>query len=69
MTQKVKHETRIHLDDVKGLGHFVELEVVLTDDETVEDGQKIAADIMEKLGINKEDLLDCAYMDLLKNLS
>src|ERR1700674_3956878 len=30
--------TRVHLDEVEGLGHFLELEVVLADDEPTEAG-------------------------------
>ena len=33
--------------------------------QTVEEGQKIADDLMAKLGIKPEDLLTCAYMDLI----
>lgn len=58
-------QTRIHIDDVEGLGHFMELEVQLREDQTIEDGERIAEDIMGKLGINKEDLITGAYMDLL----
>lgn len=57
--------TRVHLDDVEGLGHFVELEVVLTADQTVEDGEAIAADLMAKLGIEPGHLVQRAYVDLL----
>ncbi len=57
--------TRIHLDEVEGLGHFMELEVVLTDGESVEAGQSIARDLMEKLAIPKESLLAGAYVDML----
>ncbi len=59
-------QTRIHLDDVEGLGHFMELEVVLREDQSEAEGQTIAEDLMARLGIRKEDLLEGAYMDLLE---
>ena len=58
-------QTRVHCDSVEGLGDFAELEVVLEDDQTVEDGQKIADDLMSQLGIDQTKLIKCAYMDLL----
>jgi len=58
-------QTRIHLDDVSGLGSFIELEVVLEDGQTTEEGTKIAENIMKKLDIRQEDLVTGAYMDLL----
>jgi adenylate cyclase class IV len=58
-------QTRVHCDTVEGLGDFAELEVVLEDNQSVEDGQLIADDLMEKLGIEKTKLIKCAYMDLL----
>ena len=57
--------TRIHVDEVEGLGDFVELEVVLGDTETVESGQHVADDLMIRLEIEKGDLLDGAYVDML----
>ncbi len=60
-------QTRIHLDDVAGLGHFVELEVVLRDSQSTAEGQAIAAALMQQLDIRPEDLLEGAYMDLLEN--
>ena len=59
-------QTRIHLDDVEGLGQFMELEVVLQDGQSDADGQSIAEDLMAKLGVRTEDLLEGAYMDLLE---
>jgi predicted adenylyl cyclase CyaB len=59
-------QTRIHLDDVEGLGQFMELEVVLREGQTGAEGQSIAEDLMARLGIRKEDLLEGAYMDLLE---
>jgi len=57
--------TRIHLDRVEGLGDFLELEVVLEEGEPVESGEAEARDLMEKLGIRPDQLIECAYVDLL----
>jgi predicted adenylyl cyclase CyaB len=59
-------QTRIHLDDVAGLGEFMELEVVLQPGQTDEQGQAIAEELMSKLGIQQGDLIDSAYMDLIE---
>jgi len=58
-------KTRIHLDQVEGLGNFLELEVVLDEDDTLEEGERIAAKLMQTLGIEEADLVEGAYMDLL----
>ena len=57
--------TRIHLDQVEGLGDFIELEVVLNEGESTSTGTKDAADLLSRLGIPKESLVECAYVDLL----
>lgn len=57
--------TRIHLDIVEGLGHFLELEVVLSEGERLETGVKIARDLLGKLGIASSQLVEGAYLDLL----
>ncbi|WP_424357002.1 class IV adenylate cyclase [Methanocella sp. MCL-LM] len=57
--------TRIHLDRVEGLGHFMELEVVLSDDEPLENGEAEARDLMKKLGIAPGQLIEGAYVDML----
>ena len=59
-------QTRVHLDDVEGLGQFMELEVVLRDGQSDAEGQAIANDLMKKLGIGPTDLIEGAYMDLLE---
>jgi predicted adenylyl cyclase CyaB len=60
-------QTRVHLDDVEGLGQFMELEVVLNTHQSDAEGQAIAEDLMSKLGIEKADLLEGAYMDLMES--
>jgi predicted adenylyl cyclase CyaB len=57
--------TRIHLDRVEGLGDFLELEVVLEEGEQVETGEAIARDLMQKLQILPDQLIEGAYIDLL----
>ena len=59
-------QTRVHLDDVKGLGNFVELEVVLKEGQSDADGKNIAEELMSALGVERGDLIDGAYMDLLE---
>lgn len=61
--------TRIHVDEVEGLGRFVELEVVLAPEQSSADGERVAREIMEALGIESRDLLDAAYIDLLERRS
>ena len=58
-------QTRVHLDEVEGLGTFLELEVVLAEGQAAEEGHRVAREIMEKLEVREEDLLTGAYADLL----
>jgi adenylate cyclase len=58
--------TRVHLDHVEGLGHFMELEVVLQPDQSADDGQAIAHALMQQLGIPASALLAGAYIDLIE---
>jgi predicted adenylyl cyclase CyaB len=57
--------TRIHLDRVEGLGDFLELEVVLSDQESSRAGEAEARFLMEQLHVAEDDLVDVAYVDLL----
>ena len=59
-------QTRIHLDDVEGLGHFMELEVVMHEGQSDAEGQAIAEDLMRRLGVRKDAWLKGAYMDLIE---
>ena len=60
-------QTRVHMDDVEGLGQFMELEVVMQSGQSDAEGQMIAESLMSSLGVEKEDLLEGAYMDLLES--
>jgi predicted adenylyl cyclase CyaB len=57
--------TRVHLDRVEGLGDFMEIEVVLRDDQSVTDGEVIAEALLAQLGIRNDQRLAGAYLDLL----
>jgi predicted adenylyl cyclase CyaB len=58
--------TRVHLDRVQGLGDFMELEVVLAEGEAVEDGAREAHELMARLQIPADCLVEGAYHDLLR---
>jgi predicted adenylyl cyclase CyaB len=57
--------TRLHLDRVEGLGHFMELEVVLEEGEPTSYGAEEARLLMTQLGVDPERLVETAYIDLL----
>lgn len=57
--------TRIHLDEVEGLGSFLELEVVMDEGEAVAAGEEEARRVMKALGVRDEDLVEGAYLDRL----
>ncbi len=59
-------QTRIHLDSVDGLGNFLEFEVVLSESETTEHGVAIANDLLDRLGVSRDDLVEGAYVDLIE---
>lgn len=58
-------QTRVHLDEVEGLGSFLELEVMLHAGQSPADGARIAQELMSALGVREEDLVAGAYVDLL----
>lgn len=58
--------TRVHLDEVERLGTFVELEVVLADDESTEVGDREAHALLALLDISPSALIAVAYVDLLE---
>jgi predicted adenylyl cyclase CyaB len=60
--------TRIHLDRVAGLGDFVELETVLTD-QGEESAKEEHSRIAEALGIEAGDCIASSYCDLLLQIN
>jgi predicted adenylyl cyclase CyaB len=57
--------TRIHFDRVEGLGDFLELEVVLAENESPQSGRDEADRLLASLGILPSQLQARAYVDLL----
>ncbi|CAF3996548.1 unnamed protein product, partial [Rotaria sp. Silwood1] len=60
-------QTRIHIDQVKGFESsiFIELEVILQDNQTPEQGQLIAKDLCQRIGIQEKNHIKSADIDLL----
>jgi adenylate cyclase class IV len=61
-------QTRVHIDDVYGLGEFLELEVVLRPGQSEAEGHSIATALLKEFGIGQDYLLAEAYVDLLARL-
>jgi predicted adenylyl cyclase CyaB len=57
--------TRIHLDSVSGLGDFLELEVVLEENEPLEAGIREAHGLLQQLRVQPSQLIEGGYLDLL----
>ncbi|KAH8274375.1 hypothetical protein KR044_010715 [Drosophila immigrans] len=58
-------QTRIHMDDVQDLGHYMEFEVCLEPEQTLEQGQAIAEDLCKTFDIADADLMTGSYFDAL----
>ena len=55
---------RVHLDEVDGLGRFLEIEAQVDDAHPEEQCREAAAALLEGFGIRPEDRLSVAYVDL-----
>jgi predicted adenylyl cyclase CyaB len=55
--------TRVHLDEVAGLGSFLELETVVGD-QTVEEAEQECREVQAVLGVREEALVSGSYADL-----
>lgn len=58
-------QTRVHVDEVEGLGTFVELEWVMQPVQTHAEGAHVVAELMQRLEIAEAELIAEAYIDLL----
>ncbi|XP_040173123.1 uncharacterized protein LOC120905891 [Anopheles arabiensis] len=56
-------QTRIHLDVVESLGHFMEFEVVLEPEQTLAQGQSIVDEMKRLFELSDADLMTGAYID------
>lgn len=59
---------RIHLDQVSGLGDFLELEVVFMSEQDRSIAEKQSRIWMKNLEIARQDLIEGAYIDLLDDI-
>ena len=59
--------TRVHIDNVENLGDFLEFEVVLSENENTNEGKTEAHRLMDQFGIENDDLIECAYVDLIND--
>lgn len=62
----LREATRIHLDEVEGLGDFIEFEVVLAEGSPESDGEAVALELMREFSIDESDLVSESYCDLLQ---
>ena len=62
-------QTRIHFDEVRGLGSFLELEVVLVPNQPAEEGEQTAQRLLSQLEVPRNQLISCAYIDILEEAS
>lgn len=58
---------KFHIDQVQGLGSFVEIEAIGTE-ENREDLLRQCRHYLDLFGIAEADLVDCSYSDLLQNV-
>lgn len=66
-------QTRVHIDHIENfgggigqMGYGLELEVVLRTEQTIEEGAKIAKDIITQLGIPEENELKESYLEIMR---
>lgn len=58
---------RIHIDDVKNLGKFIEIEIVINNDEEEKKSQELLEKLMEMLNLNQLEKIAIGYREMLFN--
>ena len=58
-------QTRVHIDEVEGLGDFLEFEAVMRPDQSDEEGNRIVAELLSQFGIDRQQIVAEAYVNLL----
>ena len=58
-------QSRIHFDQVNDLGQFIEVEVVLREGQSSDEGTRLAEELRAALGVRTDELIATAYLDLL----
>ena len=59
------HNVRVHLDEVRGLGCFLEFEAVLSAEEEEADGRRLVAQLKQHFRVTDDDLCPDSYSDML----
>ena len=59
------NQTRIHIDNVESLGDFIELEVEMKDNESIQSGVDIANNLIDYFWIKSKSLIEKSYLDIL----
>jgi len=57
--------TRIHFDQVEGLGNFIELEFVMQKNTSKKEALQTVENLMKKLEIQDNQLINTAYIDMI----
>jgi len=56
---------KVHLDEVKSLGGFIEMEMELDEEVDVAAGKERVEGLMSRLGLKKKEIVPSSYIDLL----
>lgn len=61
----MRDNVRLHLDRVEGLGEYGEIEAVLADTDDVEHSRPAVDEILSTLGIERDNLIEKSYFEML----
>ena len=62
----ISGDIRVHLDDVEGLGQYIEIEILVSEETEINDAMFLARRMMKVFNIKNTDLIVDAYEDLLE---